>query len=72
MGHCDTNVPVSKKSISATQIRLDPDLARLVKTRRGEYEARVSLSAFVNLLIRDGLAVRTQADSDSGESTFKK
>ncbi len=62
-----------KKTISCTQVRLDPELINSVESLRDKWQVKVSRSAFVNFLIRQGIRHHENIpESDTGESSFKK
>ncbi len=68
---------MTKKTISSTQVRLEPEMAKEMNRLRGLYEAKISLSAFVNLMLKrsvESSLVRTiqVPTGDTGESSFKK
>ncbi len=75
LGH---SAPMPKKTISSTQVRLMPELAKRVDALRCKIPYKVSMNSFVNSLIsvrvfdleaRDRVGDST---GDTGESSFKK
>ena len=69
---------MKNKPTPVTQVRLEVEVARDVRVMWTSYEARTSLTAFTNMLIRDGMEVRKGLNvwhppiPDTSESTFKK